>query len=114
MSEPFAPPPALGPNRFGSATPALGAVPMADDDAAARWRRLRWRARRGMLENDLVLERFFRRYEARLDDELVRALDGLLDLGDSVLLDLILRRQELEGAADTPAARSVLGMLRSA
>src|SRR5260364_259666 len=30
-------------------------------------RRLRWRARRGRLENDLIFERFFSRYETALD-----------------------------------------------
>jgi len=30
--------------------------------------RLRWRARRGLLENDLIFERFFSRYEHDLSD----------------------------------------------
>ena len=34
----------------------------------ARRRRLRWRARRGLLENDLVMARFFDRFEASLTD----------------------------------------------
>ncbi len=81
---------------------------------AARRRRLRWRARRGLLENDLVMERFFDRFESSLTDEEVAGLDRLLDLGDGELLDLILGRRELPGDAATPAAQRVLGMLRSA
>lgn len=75
-------------------------------------RRLRWRSRRGLLENDLVLERFFARHGNAIDEELAQGLDVLLELPDGELLDLILRRSEPRGEADTPAARRVLGMLR--
>ncbi len=81
-------------------------------DAAQR-RRVRWHARRGLLENDLLLARFFDRHEARLNADDVRALDRLLELGDGELLDLILRRCELEGDAATPATQRILDMLRS-
>lgn len=85
---------------------------MPADDNAELQRRLRWRARRGLLENDLVLERFFRRHGNGIDDELARGLDVLLELPDGELLDLILRRDEPHGEADTPAARRVLELLR--
>ena len=81
-------------------------------DDAARRRRLRWRARRGLLENDLVLGRFFERYENELDDEDVSGLDQLLDVTDNELLDLILARTELVGDAATPGALRVLARLR--
>jgi antitoxin CptB len=80
----------------------------------ARRRRLRWRARRGLLENDLVLARFLQRHEDRLTDDEVAGLDELLDLGDNELLDLILSRRQLEGAAATVQALRVLEMLRAA
>jgi antitoxin CptB len=79
----------------------------------ARRRRLRWRARRGLLENDLVMARFFDRFESGLGDDDVAGLDRLLDLPDGELLELILGRRELEGAAATPQAQRVLAMLRS-
>jgi antitoxin CptB len=79
-----------------------------------RRRRLRWRARRGLLENDLVLTRFFDQHEDRLNDDEVAGLDELLDLGDNELLDLILSRRQLEGAAATVQALRVLEMLRAA
>jgi antitoxin CptB len=59
--------------------------------------RLRWRARRGLLENDLILERFFNRYEDSLSDDDVAALTCLFELGDNDLLDLLLARKEPEG-----------------
>jgi antitoxin CptB len=78
----------------------------------ARRRRLRWRARRGLLENDLIFERFFRRYEEALSDDDVAGLDELLDLTDNELLDLILGRTEPDQGV-SPDARRVLGWLRS-
>ena len=79
---------------------------------AARRRRLRWRSRRGLLENDLMLTRFFDRYEHSLSDDDVAGLDQLLDAPDNELLDLILARTELQGEAATPAAVRVLAQLR--
>lgn len=80
--------------------------------------RLRWRARRGLLENDLIVTRFLDRYEERLTDDDVGALTRLLDLSDNDLLDLILARSELAGAGDPdfdePSMRRVVGLLRGA
>ena len=64
--------------------------------------RLRWRCRRGMLENDLILERFLdARGEAITKREIV-ALDRLLELSDNELWDLLSGRQESEDAAVRP------------
>ncbi|MEO6269897.1 MAG: succinate dehydrogenase assembly factor 2, partial [Lautropia sp.] len=63
---------------------------------------MRWRARRGLLENDIVLSRYLDENEQRMTSEEVLALDQLLDLTDPELLDLILRRQEPSGALDRP------------
>jgi antitoxin CptB len=82
-------------------------------DDPARRRRLRWRARRGLLENDLVLTRFLDEHESTLTDADVAGLDRLLDLSDNELLDLILARTE--PTADLGAeARGVLARLRGA
>ena len=80
----------------------------------ARRARLRWRARRGLLENDLVLQRFFARHETSLTDDDVAGLDALLDLPDNELLDLILRRTELEDELAVPRVARVLEFLRAA
>ncbi|MFJ2991852.1 succinate dehydrogenase assembly factor 2 [Pandoraea sp. NPDC087047] len=75
--------------------------------------RLRWRARRGLLENDLILERFFAKYEASLTDGDVGALTKLLDLSDNDLMDLLLARKEPEADLDGPDVRRLLALLRA-
>ncbi len=74
--------------------------------------RLRWSARRGLLENDLIIERFFNRYINSLTMEDVFAMDQLLDLSDNDLLDLLLKRKELEGALANPDVIKILQMMR--
>ncbi len=73
---------------------------------------MRWRARRGLLENDLVLERFFATHETRLGEDEIAGLDILLDLDDNELLELILGRREPDGPAAGARARRVLELLR--
>lgn len=58
--------------------------------------RLRWRARRGLLENDLIITRYLDACEDQLTDEDVTALTQLFELGDNDLLDLLLARKEPE------------------
>jgi succinate dehydrogenase flavin-adding protein (antitoxin of CptAB toxin-antitoxin module) len=75
--------------------------------------RLRWRCRRGLLENDLLIERFFARFEAGLTEAQAAGLEALMDLSDPDLLDLLLARREPEGALDGhPSVRPVLDQLR--
>jgi antitoxin CptB len=76
--------------------------------------RLRWRSRRGLLENDLILTRFLDRHEESLSDDDVGALTQLLELSDNELMDLILARTDLTVALDGPATRHVVALLRSA
>jgi antitoxin CptB len=73
---------------------------------------LRSAARRGLLENDLILERFFQRYASELNEDLGTALSELLKLDDNDLLDLLLARKELNPDLDTETSRAVLSMLR--
>ena len=74
--------------------------------------KLRWRCRRGLLENDLFIERFFGRYQATLTEIQAQGLLALMDLPDNDLLDLLLRRTEPEGPLAEPEVHEVLGMLR--
>jgi antitoxin CptB len=74
--------------------------------------KLKWRCRRGMLENDLLIERFFQRHESVLTPHHAAALTTLMDLSDNDLLDLLLRRKEPVSPINTPEVREVLGMLR--
>ena len=72
-----------------------------------RFARLRWRCRRGMLENDLILTRFLdARGEAITEDE-VAALDRLLDLTDNELWDLLSGRAEPADASVRPLIDSL-------
>jgi len=74
--------------------------------------RLKWRCRRGLLENDLFIERFFRRHEAKLTVAQAAGLQQLMDLADNDLLDLLLRRKEPQGEVDTAEVRDVLAQMR--
>ncbi len=77
--------------------------------------KLRWRCRRGLLENDLLIERFFNRFESTLTRSQAQALGDLMDLGDRDLLDLQLSRKSLEqidAALDRTDTREILAMLR--
>jgi antitoxin CptB len=75
--------------------------------------RLRWRCRRGLLENDLFIERFFGRHAAALTVVQARGLQALMDLPDNDLLDLLLSRTELQGELDQVVVREVLALMRS-
>lgn len=76
-------------------------------------RRLRWRARRGMLENDLIIERFFARWESGLSVAEHDGLARLLDLTDNDLMDLLLDRRQPHGELDRPEVLAVLAKLRA-
>ena len=80
----------------------------------AKRARLRWRGRRGLLENDLILTRFLDAHEENLTDEEVDAFTRLLDLSDNDLLDLLLARNEPEGEQALPHVRALLERLRQA
>jgi len=75
--------------------------------------KLKWRCRRGLLENDLFVERFFARYEATLTENQAQALLALMDLSDNDLLDLLLARKEPEGDLARDDVLSVLHQLRA-
>ncbi|MDP4591074.1 MAG: succinate dehydrogenase assembly factor 2 [Burkholderiaceae bacterium] len=74
--------------------------------------RLRWRARRGLLENDLIFTRFLDVYEESLTDDQIAVLALIFELGDNELLDLLLGRIEPSGKLDQPAVRVVLKQIQ--
>ncbi len=73
---------------------------------------LRWRARRGLLENDLMMERFFERFHAQIEESDLEPLNTLLDLSDNDLMDLLLRRKEPEGELANEGVPRVRAMRR--
>ncbi len=81
--------------------------------ALAELNKLKWRCRRGLLENDLFIERFFRRHEETLTAGQTRGLERLMALADPDLLDLLLARREPEGDLDSADVRAVLAQMRT-
>ncbi|OXR49204.1 MULTISPECIES: succinate dehydrogenase assembly factor 2 [unclassified Pusillimonas] len=75
--------------------------------------RLRWRARRGLLENDLIITNFLDQYETQLTDTDVVALTQLFEMGDNELLDVLLGRKSLEGVYDTPDIQRLVEQMRA-
>ncbi len=77
--------------------------------------KLQWRCRRGLLENDLFIERFFQRFSTRLTVRQADALTALMDLSDNDLLDVQLARKSLaqvDAQLDRADVHEVLKMLR--
>ena len=75
--------------------------------------KLKWRCRRGMLENDLFIARFFRRHEQGLTCGQAQAMETLMDLPDNDLLDLLLRRREPEPGWAGAEVIEVLQLMRT-
>ncbi len=76
--------------------------------------KLRWRCRRGLLENDLFIERFFARFPV-LSTVQGEALARLMDLSDNDLMDLFLARKEpqaVDPELDHPEIHALLTLLR--
>jgi antitoxin CptB len=76
-------------------------------------RRLSWRCRRGLLELDIVLQRFAAHYLAGLTQAELVALDSLLDLPYNEFLDVVtLRLPALQAKkSNDQALQSVLAKL---
>ena len=80
---------------------------MIDDRAIQR---LKWKSRRGLLELDIVLERFWKEAGARMSEDDAAALEQLLALADNDLLDLVMGRTQSPDAR----LRRMLETLRAA
>lgn len=77
--------------------------------------KLRWRCRRGLLENDLFVARFFEQHSETLTTNQANGLSALMDLSDNDLLDLNLGRKtllDIDATLDTRDVRAVLQMMR--
>jgi len=71
-------------------------------------KRMRWRSRRGLLELDLVLERFLAQRLDALDQDQLEAYRRLLDLPDTDFLDIVNGKADL----DDPELMAIVAMLR--
>ena len=74
--------------------------------------RLRWRARRGLLENDLFLQRFFDHHGTGMSQAAAEGLQALLALPDPDLLDLFLGRREPDPDLNTREVNELLALIR--
>ena len=91
-----------------AAPDAAGASRPLDAHALGK---LRWRCRRGLLENDLLLERFFSRAEPVSEAE-AEGLGLLMELADNELLDIFLGREKPPANLDRPEVRQVIEAVR--
>ena len=73
--------------------------------------KLRWRCRRGLLENDLFIERFFNRFAPLMTVGQARGMYVLMDLSDNDLMDLLLKRKPLGSEIESEEVSEVLTML---
>jgi antitoxin CptB len=73
--------------------------------------KLRWRCRRGLLENDLFIERFFNRFAPQMTVGQARGMYVLMDLSDNDLMDLFMRRKPLGSDIESEEVSEVLTML---
>ena len=89
-------------------------VGLADGDrlSSAAFSKLRWRCRRGLLENDLFIERFFNRHAAELTVGQARGMYALMELADNDLLDVLLGRPHTQEVTKDMQVQSVLHLLK--
>ena len=89
-------------------------VGLADGDklSSAALSKLRWRCRRGLLENDLFIERFFNRHAAELTVGQARGMYALMELADNDLLDVLLGRPHTQEVTKDRQVQSVLHLLK--
>ena len=89
--------------------PVQGDASVPDD-----WlRRLRWRARRGLLENDLIMTRFFDSRQNNLTVHDHNGLAEILELSDNDLLDLVIGRKPADALLKSAEAKVVLKQLQA-
>ena len=85
-------------------------APQEDEAHEIALRRLHWSCRRGMLENDLLLEHYLHRHARELDPAALRTLNRLLEYDDVTLWQLLSGRSQ----AEEPALQSMIERIRAA
>ncbi|MEY3502322.1 MAG: hypothetical protein RL763_390 [Pseudomonadota bacterium] len=75
--------------------------------------KLRWRSRRGLLENDLFIERFFNRYASSLTVGHARSMYALMELADNDLLDVFLGRPHSQAIAQQEDVKELLSLIKA-
>lgn len=92
---------------------SLGVLPNAAALPSAALSKLRWRCRRGLLENDLFIERFFNRYSQSLTVGHARSMYALMELADNDLLDVFLGRPHTQAVAQQEDVKALLSLMQA-
>ena len=74
--------------------------------------KLRWRCRRGLLENDLFIERFFNRYSPSMTVGHARSMYALMELADNDLLDVFLGRPHTQAVAQQEDVKALISLIQ--
>ena len=90
----------------------LDGLPDVDMLSSSALSKLRWRCRRGLLENDLFIERFFNRHADVLTVGQARGMYALMELADNDLLDVLLGRPHTPTVTEDPRVQSVLRLFK--
>jgi antitoxin CptB len=80
-----------------------------DELRRVRLEKMRWHCRRALLELDLVFQRFWGEVGDNLDDATIGTMEGLLELEDHDLWELVSGRRRSED----PRAQAVLDRLQA-
>ena len=75
--------------------------------------KLRWRCRRGLLENDLFIERFFNRYSPSMTVGQARSMYALMELADNDLLDVCLGRPHTQAVAQQEDVKALVRLMQA-
>ena len=92
---------------------SLGVLPNAAALPSAALSKLRWRCRRGLLENDLFIERFFSRYSQSMTVGHARSMYALMELADNDLLDVFLGRPHTQAVAQQEDVKALLRLIQA-
>ncbi len=80
---------------------------MNDSAADRKHDRIRWHARRGLLENDLILTRFLDAQLTTLDATEIALLEELLRWSDNDLLDVLMGRKRCDDDRFNPLVERI-------
>jgi len=80
---------------------------------SAELSKLRWRCRRGLLENDLFIERFFNRHAPDMTVGHARSMYALMELADNDLLDVFLGRPRTQAVALQEDVKALLSLMQA-
>ena len=75
--------------------------------------KLRWRCRRGLLENDLFIERFFNRHAPDMTVGQARSMYALMELADNDLLDVFLARPNTQAVAQQEDVKALVRLMQA-